>query len=120
MTVVNKYHHSSACPHGSVNIMRGTPFGNPYRVNMHGNRQTVIQKFSDYLEKRIAQDPAFREQVRNLYGLDLCCVCAPLPCHGDVLEDVAARLQTEWKAAQPQKLNEHDEELVGLFGEIKD
>jgi hypothetical protein len=124
MAVLNKYHYQGSCPPGSVNIMRGSPFGNPYRLNTDGNREMVVAKYRVWLLDRIARYPAFAEQVRLLAGKDLCCCCAPLACHGDVLAEVAAQLQEDYQIEQmAEQLAEEKaffEEATFLFGEMLD
>lgn len=92
MTVLNKHHHGGKVPPGAVNIMRGTPFGNPFVIGADGDRAEVIAKYRTHLWRRMAGDRAFRDQIRALHGKDLCCCCAPAACHGDVLERAAAWL----------------------------
>ena len=113
MAVLNMYHYGKAVPAGAVNIMRESVFGNPYRIGVHGNRDQVVAKYEEYLAKRLKADEVFKEQVRGLYGKDLCCCCAPQKCHGDVLERVAAELQEEHEREQLEELQE-------LFGPIQD
>lgn len=90
--VLNKYHHGNRVPAGAVNIMRGTPFGNRFVIGQDGTREEVIAKYRHWLWKQLKVDPVLRRQIRELHGKDLCCCCAPLPCHGDVLERAAAWL----------------------------
>lgn len=90
--VLNKHHHGGSVPWPAVNIMRPSIYGNPFRVGIHGDREQVIRKFEAYLLDRVENDPAFAKRVLKLYGKDLCCCCAPLACHGDVLEKIAKRL----------------------------
>ena len=97
MPVINKHHHGGQVPPGAVNIMRGTPFGNPFMIGRDGNRAEVIEKYRRWLWRRIRGDNYFATQVYQLHGRDLCCCCAPLPCHGDVLERAAAWL--EWRSS---------------------
>lgn len=92
MAVLNKYHHGGKVPTGAVNIMRGTPFGNPFEIGKAGDRAEVIEKYRHWLWARIKADEAFADQVRQLHGRDLFCCCAPKACHGDVLEKAAAWL----------------------------
>jgi Domain of unknown function (DUF4326) len=69
-----------------VYVGRPSPFGNPFVIGRDGDRGTVIRKYRAWL---LAQ-PALVERVRReLAGKVLGCWCAPLPCHGDVLADVA-------------------------------
>lgn len=71
--VYNKYHGTA--PEGAVYIGRGSPYGNPFILNKHGNRGEVCDKF----EKEIL--PTL--DVSDLKGCDLVCFCKPLRCHGD-------------------------------------
>lgn len=95
MTVLNKHHHGGKVPPGAANIMRGTPFGNPFVIGVHGDRAEVIRRYRVWLRDRLLSEPAFADQVRALHGRDLCCCCAPAACHGDVLASAAAWLATE-------------------------
>ena len=90
--ILNRHHYGGAVPPGAVNIMRGTPFGNPFAIGRHGSREQVIAQYRKYLWRRIRSEPEFARQVRELHGKRLCCCCAPLPCHGEVLERAAAWL----------------------------
>ena len=69
-----------------VYVGRPSPFGNPFVIGRDGDRETVIRKYRAWL---VAQ-PALVERVRReLADKVLGCWCAPAPCHGDVLADVA-------------------------------
>ena len=68
-------------------------FGNPYRISPHQTREQAIARFEKAARRRIATDPEYRALVRGLHGKRLFCYCAPLACHGDVLEQLAAELQ---------------------------
>ncbi len=99
-TVVNQY-RIGRVPKGSPEhayIGRKSPFGNPYIIGMHGNRQQVIAKYRAYFERRMREHPGFRQQVEGLRGKTLICFCAPLPCHGDV---IAAWLDRQGPATAP-------------------
>ena len=64
---------------------RGSKFGNPYPVNK-GGRESAIAKF----ELLVDNDPRFIELIRKeLKGKNLVCWCAPLPCHADILLEIA-------------------------------
>lgn len=69
-------------PHG--------PWGNPFIIGVHGNRQEVIDKFAWAL--RNSDKPEFgfmRRYIHQLAGQTLGCFCKPLACHGDVLARMA-------------------------------
>lgn len=89
MPVINKYHHGGIVPPGAVNIMRGSPFGNPFVIGVHGTRDEVISKYRAWLWDKVCKNDGFASRVRSLHGKDLCCCCAPAACHGDVLERAA-------------------------------
>ncbi len=81
--VYNMYHKDA--PKGAVNVMRGTPWGNPHNMD-HNTREEVIAMF----EQTIMASPGMIRQVKlHLKGKDLVCCCAPLPCHADVLIKIA-------------------------------
>jgi len=85
MTVLNKY-HLKELPNNSVNIMRGSIFGNPFVIGKDGTRDEVIQKYKIYLWNRTKVDYAFKQAVLGLEDKNLVCCCKPLACHGDILE----------------------------------
>lgn len=90
MAVLNKHHHGGKVPDGAVNIMRGTKWGNPFPVTVGGyTRAEAVEKYRRTLWRQIQGDPEFAAEVKALYGRDLCCCCAPLACHGDVLARAA-------------------------------
>jgi len=74
-------------PPNSVFVGRPTIWGNPFWIGrVHGTREQVIEKFRRYLQDR----PDLIERARQeLRGKNLICFCAPLPCHADVLLEVA-------------------------------
>ncbi|MEU9333174.1 DUF4326 domain-containing protein [Streptomyces sp. NPDC048290] len=96
-------------PVGAVYIGRGSAWGNPYRLTVCGPNHVVIDSrteavifgsTSDHDARRVAVDwyrawavsqpdlaAAARRQLR---GRDLMCWCpTELPCHGDVLLELA-------------------------------
>lgn len=80
--VLNKYHGSF----DGVNIMRPSIWGNPFKIGQDGTRAEVIEKYRAWIASR----PDLMARARQeLAGHDLICCCAPLPCHGDVLLEIA-------------------------------
>ena len=61
-----------------VPICRPGKWGNPYPVVRYG-RQMAIKNFESYFMKSLVND------IEELRGKKLFCVCHPLPCHGDVI-----------------------------------
>lgn len=85
MPKVHNRHHKTAPP-GAVYIGRGTIYGNPFIVGVHGTSEEVRQKFKVYVEGRPKLMAAIKEYLK---GKDLVCSCAPKPCHGDYLLELA-------------------------------
>ena len=86
--VLNKRTLPGTLPINAVFVARPSKWGNPFRIGKDGSRQEVITKYRAYLDFMMAQgelDP------RELRGLDLICHCAPLPCHADILLEIANR-----------------------------
>jgi hypothetical protein len=70
----------------TVYIGRPSIWGNPFEIGKDGTREEVIEKYREYLDER----PELKERAKKeLRGRNLKCWCAPLPCHGDVLLEVA-------------------------------
>ena len=61
-------------------------WGNPFVIGKDGTREEVIAKYREWL---LAQPDLVAAARRELRGKDLLCFCAPKPCHGDVLLEVA-------------------------------
>ena len=73
---------------GRANRKYGLPeskWNNPYRIRKQGKRDEVIAKFREYL----LGNARLMAELHELRGRDLVCWCAPLPCHGDVLLELA-------------------------------
>ena len=88
MTVLNK--NVSGIPEGSVYIGRGSRWGNPFVIGKDGTRAEVCAKYKDALEDMIVVGSVSLNDLALLDGRNLVCFCAPLQCHGDILEKAAA------------------------------
>lgn len=69
-------------------IDRTTQFGNPFRLDEDGGeytRKESVEKYRDWFENKIQDDPEFRKSVEELRGETLGCWCKPKACHGDVI-----------------------------------
>jgi hypothetical protein len=64
-------------PDGSAYIGRGSPYGNPFVIGVHGNRDQVCDMFEALVLPGLDVEP--------LRGKDLVCFCKPLRCHGDAI-----------------------------------
>lgn len=80
MKIYNKKHNNA--PADAIYIGRGSYYGNPFEIGVHGNREKVLALYEQYLDK----NPRIMEKAkRELSGKNLLCYCKPLPCHGDIL-----------------------------------
>ena len=67
--------------------LAASPLANPFRPGQDGTRAQVIAAYRDYLLGR----PDLLALLPRLRGRRLGCWCAPLPCHADVIADLADR-----------------------------
>jgi len=70
----------------AVYIGRPSKWGNPFVIGKDGTREEVIAKHRAWL---LAQPAKIEAVKRELKGRDLLCFCAPKPCHGDTLLEIA-------------------------------
>lgn len=83
--------HCKRSPY-DVYIGRPSPWGNPFRLRDEAERAAVIRRYRTWLARR----PELIERARReLRGKRLGCWCAPRPCHGDVLAEIANRADAE-------------------------
>ena len=73
-----------------VVIDRTTKWGNPFRIGQDGDRAAVIEKYRQWLWRKIQQEEVNLYELADLNGCELGCHCHPLPCHGDILARAAA------------------------------
>lgn len=77
-----------------VPITRGTIWGNPFIIGVHGDREFCLEMFERDLRQRLINEPGLKEELLKLDGKILGCVCTPLPCHGDILVSLIEELKT--------------------------
>lgn len=68
-----------------VSITRPGQWGNPFIIGVDGTHLEVIVKYREW----IMTQPQLLAQLPMLKGKRLGCLCKPLPCHGDVLKELA-------------------------------
>ena len=85
--VINLRDTGGKVPEGAVRVDRATKWGNPFRMTDGLSRAEVIRAFRDLVQTQGDLLAALPE----LRGKDLACWCAPLPCHADVLLELANR-----------------------------
>jgi uncharacterized protein DUF4326 len=74
-----------------VLVDRTTPWGNPFRIGLDGDRAEVIAKYEAWLRAQ----PALLARLPELAGKVLGCWCAPRACHADVLAQLADDIEAE-------------------------
>lgn len=75
-------------PEGSIYVGRGTPLGNPFRREKHG--EAALDLYLDWLRVQVRKrDPAVMLALRSIRATSfLVCSCSPKPCHADVIAHV--------------------------------
>ena len=76
--VLNK--KTDEIPQDAFYVGRGTKYGNKFKINKDGDRETVIRKCIEALPDR-KDLRAFLDELR---GRDLVCFCSPEFCHAHV------------------------------------
>ena len=71
-----------------VYIGRPSKWGNPFEIGRDGDRDEVIAKFREW----ILTQPELLKDLHELQGHTCGCWCAPRPCHGHVLAELADAL----------------------------
>lgn len=67
-----------------VMICRPPKWGNPFVIGRDGDRARVIGLYKIWIRNQ----PKLMAALPELRGKRLGCVCAPAPCHGDVLAEL--------------------------------
>jgi hypothetical protein len=94
------------CPKDAVYVGRPSKWGNPFKVSdpllPHGlskseKRDMVIQEYRKLILRECSPvfgftAPTVEDVRKELKGKDLVCWCSPLPCHADVLLELANRV----------------------------
>jgi len=70
-----------------VYIGKTSKWGNPFQVGWDGSLEEVIEKYRAWIQTQ----PELLAQLPLLRGKVLGCYCAPRPCHGDILIELATK-----------------------------
>jgi hypothetical protein len=65
--------------------LAASPLANPFRIGADGDRAEVVARYREYL----LASPDLLALLPGLRGKRLGCWCAPLPCHADVIAELA-------------------------------
>lgn len=71
-----------------IYIGRGSKWGNPFRIGIHGNKKEVIAKYREYLYN----NKKLMKCLPQLKNKRLGCYCSPDDCHGDVIAELIENL----------------------------
>jgi len=71
-----------------VYIGRPSKWGNPFKMMTESDRDSVIEQYRNW----IVNQPHLLKDLPELKGKRIACFCKPLPCHGDVLAELADKL----------------------------
>jgi hypothetical protein len=88
ITVVNR---KQRVP-GAIYCGRGSPLGNPYRMNSEAQRDQVCEQYETYFKENVKVPGPLRDEVIRIYRLAqnqdiaLECFCAPKRCHCDTIK----------------------------------
>jgi hypothetical protein len=66
-------------------------FSNPFKIGRDGNRNEVLDKYKDYIIKKLDNDINFKNELMKLKNKNLGCWCSPDPCHGNILLDLISK-----------------------------
>lgn len=72
-----------------IRIDRKSCWGNPYIVSRDGTLRQCLELYKLWMLEQVVAGLIMLEGLAALRGLRLGCHCAPAPCHGDVLEELA-------------------------------
>ena len=88
--IVNKRNYKGP----GIYIGRPSPLGNPFVIGRDGDREEVIRKYRDFLNKALQNDGRIKREFENLEELNkkgdviLICWCTPSKCHGDIIKEI--------------------------------
>lgn len=82
--ILNK--RTDQIPPDAVYVGRPSKWGNPFMLGHDGTRTEVIEKYRWWIHQR---EVSPIDDIGELRGKDLVCWCSPLPCHADILLELA-------------------------------
>ena len=65
-----------------IKVDRSSPWGNPFILDVDGDRDEVCNLYEEYAEWRLTIQPNWLTPLR---GSNLACHCSPKRCHADTL-----------------------------------
>lgn len=98
--VLNIKDFNHEVPVGAVYVGRPSKWGNPFTIkdpllpcglSKEEEHRVVVGEYRKY----ILNNPVLMSTLPELKGKDLVCYCAPLPCHADILLELANKKSTQ-------------------------
>ena len=84
-TVVNLFKNKYDVYIGRAGKGQDGYFGNPFPLKPGEPRGANIERYKEYFDNKIVNDPIFKARILELKGKTLGCFCKPNSCHGDVI-----------------------------------
>jgi hypothetical protein len=91
IAVVNRKNHEPTDL--DVYVGRGSPLGNPFRINFRTTREEAIEKYETELQIKIKnKDKVICNELNRIYraakvgDVNLVCYCKPENCHADFIK----------------------------------
>ena len=63
-------------------------WANPFKTGRDGTREQVLEKYRDYIIKKVERNEL---DLNQLQGKVLGCWCKPNKCHGDILNELLTK-----------------------------
>jgi len=104
--ILNARWRGSTPQKGQVYVGRPSKWGNPFTIGRDGTRAQVIERYRQW----IASQPKLLADLHELRGKDLICWCTPLPCHADVLAELASQSDRDGHSKELDRINEASHE----------
>ncbi len=82
--VLNK--RTDKIPTDAVYVGRPSKWGNRFKISHDCSREDVIEDYRGWV---VVEIHIGNLDIEELRGKDLVCWCAPLPCHADILLELA-------------------------------
>ncbi len=84
--VLNK--RTDKIPSGAICVDRSSKYGNPFKMGKGKTRKEVLMMFRVYAVERLLREPHWLDELKG-DDVMVWCWCAPLPCHADILLELA-------------------------------
>lgn len=108
-----------------IYVGRGSPLGNPYKIEGNQTREIVLLKYGVMLKGAILKrEPSILTVLQNIEAYlqehgkcNLICYCSPKPCHADIIKQVLLNKfhVNYWLVNEKCPTCGHDELKIGVM-----